>query len=54
MEGTIAAKEVRVGEKAAPGLTNDGGTNEARWVVRWEAEKDLIADEIICECRRRW
>jgi hypothetical protein len=51
VEGTIATKEVRVGEKAAPGLTNGGGTNETRWVVRREVKKDLT-DEIVCECRR--
>lgn len=47
-----AASEARQGDGATPGLADEEGTEEAGWVVRWEAGKDLL-DELVRERRRQ-
>jgi hypothetical protein len=41
VERAVAAEEGGAREELAPGLADDGGAHEARWVIRWEAEEDL-------------
>lgn len=52
VELPVAAAEVGVGEHAAPALAYDGGAEEARGVVGWDAEEDL-ADELVRQLNHR-
>ena len=52
MELVDAAAEAGAGNGAAPGLADDGGTEEAGRVVDREAEEDLL-DKVVREHRRR-
>jgi hypothetical protein len=52
MELMEAAAEAGVGDGAAPGLADDGGAEDAGWVVGREAKENLF-DELVRERRRR-
>ena len=52
MEAAVAAEEGGVGEDAAPRLADEGRAEEARWLVRREAEEDLH-DDVLVQLRRR-
>lgn len=46
------AAEARLGGDAVPGLADQGDVEEARGVVRQNADEDLL-DEVVCQRRRR-
>ena len=46
-----AAVEAAVADDASPCLADESGAEEARGLVRGEAEEDLL-DELLRECRR--
>ena len=52
MEAAVAAEEGGVGEDAAPRLAGEGRAEEARRLVRREAEEDL-RDDVVVQFRRR-
>ena len=52
VELTEPAAESRVGDNAAPALADERGAEEARWVVRRNAEEDLL-HELVHQRRRR-
>ena len=52
VERAVAGREGGVGEGAAPGLADGGGADEARGVVRPDAEED-VRDDILRQRRRR-
>lgn len=52
MEPAVAVWEGGVREDATPGLTHEGGANEAGGVGRREAEEDL-GDSVVNQLRRR-
>ena len=51
VEGAVLEEERAVGEEAVPGLADEGGADEARWVFGRKAEEDL-ADEVVRQLRQ--
>jgi hypothetical protein len=51
VEGSVLAKEVRVGEEVEPALADQGCAEKVLRLVRWEAEEDL-ACEVVHQLRR--
>jgi hypothetical protein len=50
--GSGGAAEVAVGEDAVPELAHEGGAEEVRGLVRWDAEEDLL-NELLRQRRKR-
>ena len=51
MELAVLAVKGRAGEEGEPVLAGEGGTHEALWLIRWEAEEDLL-EHLVWQRRR--